>query len=277
MRRRNRAEEWNFSSSALYHLKMATIFLVVIYIAFIALGLPDSLLGTAWPLAQHTFNASLDSAGFISIAITGSTVVSSLMSGKIVKKFGTGNITLVSSLMTAGALLGFAVAPHFYWLVLFAIPLGLGAGCVDASINGFVAEHFKAHHMSWLHCFWGVGATAGPIIMSICIAKDGNWRQGYLTVAAIQFVIVFILLISLPMWKRYAGKSSTDVHNDFSSEKDLANKELHPMKIKGVIAAMLTFLVYCSIESTFGLWGASFLVEVKEMTVQTAARWVSTY
>ncbi len=258
-------------------IKMATIFLVVIYLAFIALGLPDSLLGTAWPLAQKTFGVSLDSAGFISIAITSSTVVSSILSGKVVKKFGTGKITLISSLMTACALLGFAVSPNLYWLVLCAIPLGLGAGCVDASLNGFVAEHFKAHHMSWLHCFWGVGATAGPIIMSICIAKNGNWREGYLTVAVIQFIIVAILLVSMPLWKMFSAKTTSNVHNEISSEKDLANKDLRPMKIKGVIAAMLTFLVYCSIESTFGLWGASFLVEIKEMTVQTAARWVSTY
>lgn len=145
---------------------MATWFLVIIYLAFISLGLPDSLLGSAWPVMQPELNASLDSAGLIAMIIAAGTIVSSLASGKMIEWLGTGKVTLISCLMTAAALLGFSAAPSLMWLLLLAIPLGLGAGSVDAALNNYVAAHYKAHHMNWLHCFWGVGATMGPIIMS---------------------------------------------------------------------------------------------------------------
>ncbi|MDQ0112140.1 MFS family permease [Paenibacillus harenae] len=179
---------------------MATFFLIIIYLAFISLGLPDSLLGAVWPIMQSDYDAPLETAGMIFMVIAGSTIVSSLMSGKVLARFGTGKVTLVSCILTAGALLGFAVSPSLIWLILCAIPLGIGGGSVDSGLNNYVAAHYKAHHMSWLHCFWGVGATLGPMIMAPFNTGQGAWRQGYLTVAGIQLGLVIILFVTLPLW-----------------------------------------------------------------------------
>lgn len=260
---------------------MATFFLIIIYLAFISLGLPDSLLGSAWPVMRLDLNASLGTAGIISMVIAGSTIVSSLLSGTILKRFGTGKVTLVSCMMTAVALLGFAWSPSLIWLIIFALPLGLGAGSVDAGLNSYVAAHYKAHHMSWLHCFWGVGATLGPIIMASFISGQDLWRQGYLTVAGIQFILVIILFASLPLWDKVA-RSSTVLHGE--SPNELHNQELEqasehtkPWNVKGVKLAMLTFLFYCGVEASMGLWGSSFLVNIKDLPASTAAKWVSLF
>ncbi|HEX2981857.1 MAG TPA: MFS transporter, partial [Anaerolineaceae bacterium] len=178
---------------------MATFFLILIYFAFISLGLPDSLLGVTWPIMQPGFQVPFSFAGIASMVISGGTIVSSLLSGRVIHRFGTGQVTLVSVMMTAVALLGFSLAPSFAWVVLLAVPLGLGAGSVDAGLNEYVAEHYQARHMSWLHCFWGVGALSGPLIMSRLIAQDQSWRTGYLIVSIIQFVLVAVLFFSLPL------------------------------------------------------------------------------
>lgn len=157
---------------------MATWFLIIIYLAFISLGLPDSLLGSAWPVIWPDIGASFGSAGILSMVVAGGTIVSSLASGSLIQRLGTGKVTLISCCLTAGALLGFSVAPSMIWLVLLAIPLGLGAGAVDAALNHYVAENYNAYHMNWLHCFWGAGATMGPIIMSAYIAGHHSWRGG---------------------------------------------------------------------------------------------------
>ncbi len=187
---------------------MVTLFLIVIYAAFISLGLPDSLLGVAWPVAQKEFGASLGDAGIISMVISVGTVVSSLFSSKLLKRFGVGKVTAVSVLMTALALLGFSFVPAFVFMILLAIPLGLGAGAVDSGLNEYVAEHYESRHMSWLHCFWGVGAMAGPLIMSQYMSLGVDWRMGYLTVAIIQFVLVAVLIATLPLWNKVAEKTS---------------------------------------------------------------------
>lgn len=181
---------------------MTTFLLVIIYLAFISLGLPDSLLGVAWPVMQSDFGAPLETAGLLFMTIAGGTIISSLASGTVLKRFGTGNVTFVSCLMTAGALLGFHFAPSLVWLIVCAIPLGLGAGSVDAGLNDYVATHYKAHHMSWLHCFWGVGATFGPIIMAQFISEQHSWRNGYFVISGIQFTLAVILLFTLPLWNR---------------------------------------------------------------------------
>lgn len=185
---------------------MATFFLLLIYLAFISLGLPDSLLGASWPVMHADMDAPLGTAGVLYMIVAAGTIVSSLASGAVLKRFGTGKAAAVSCVMTAGALLGFSQSPSLIWLVLFAIPLGLGGGSVDAGLNNYVAEHYEARHMSWLHCFWGVGATLGPMIMASYIADagSGSWRDGYLAVAGIQFVLVVILFASLPLWDRVA-------------------------------------------------------------------------
>ena len=260
---------------------MAIFLLIIIYLAFISLGLPDSLLGAAWPVMQSDYGAPLETAGFLFMVIAGGTIISSLASGKILKRFGTGNVTLVSCLMTAGALLGFYFAPSLVWLIIFAIPLGLGAGAVDTGLNNYVAAHYKAHHMSWLHCFWGVGATLGPVIMAQFISGQSAWRSGYLTIAGIQFVLVIILFFTLPLWNRAAKNSNLASNEEPENSKDVFDNEeakhVKPLKIKGVKLALMSFLFYCGVEATMGLWGSSFLVNIKDLPAAVAAQWVSLY
>src|SRR5690606_9224711 len=184
-------------------------------------------------------------------------------------------------LMTAVALLGFHFSPSVIWLMVFAIPLGLGAGAVDAGLNDYVAIHYKAHHMSWLHCFWGVGATLGPVIMAQFIAGDNAWRDGYLTIAGLQFALVIVLLLTLPLWNKVTKLNNIKNNEVVDNSNEIANEENNentkPLKIKGVKLALAAFLFYCGIESTMGLWGSSFLVEVKGLSAATAAGWVSYY
>ncbi|MFT4145814.1 MAG: MFS transporter [Mobilitalea sp.] len=262
---------------------MTTLFLIIIYLSFISLGLPDSMLGSAWPVMWSDIGASFGSAGIISMTIAGGTIVSSLMSGRVIQKLGTGKVTLISCCLTAGALLGISFSPSLVWLIVLAIPLGIGAGAVDSALNNYVAENYKAHHMNWLHCFWGIGATTGPIIMSYYIAEHNSWRGGYTTVAIIQWVLVIILLVTLPLWKKVATK-----HKKESSEDGLpanadeaisshANSNRKIINIPGVKPTLIAFLFYCGAESTVGLWGASYLVGAKNLTAETAAGWVSLY
>jgi fucose permease len=258
---------------------MATFFLIIIYLAFISLGLPDSLLGSAWPVMQTELHAPLGAAGVLYMTIAGGTIVSSLASGTILTRFGTGRVTLVSCIMTAGALLGYSTSPSLIWLLVCAIPLGLGVGAVDAGLNNYVAAHYKAHHMSWLHCFWGVGATLGPVIMAQFITNNA-WRYGYLTVAAIQCVLVIILFFTLPLWDKLAKIHKANANSDHIELADALpepDSSTPPLKIKGVKLALVSFLLYCGIEATIGLWGASFLVNMKDVSASTAAQWVSLY
>ncbi|GIP23387.1 sugar MFS transporter [Paenibacillus sp. J22TS3] len=260
---------------------MATFFLIIIYLAFISLGLPDSLLGSAWPVMQPEFHAPLSTAGMLFMIVAAGTIVSSLASGRMLNRFGTGKVTLISCIMTAGALLGYAVSPSLIWLILFAIPLGLGAGSVDAGLNHYVAAHYKAHHMSWLHCFWGVGATLSPLIMGHFISGGNAWRQGYLTVAGIQFGLVVILFLTLPLWDKVAkisqGSQQEEPEILGSGHLEEAAQSARPLRIKGVKLALFSFLFYCGVEATVGLWGSSFLVSMKGLPAATAAQWVSFY
>ncbi|MBM7692012.1 fucose permease [Peribacillus deserti] len=259
---------------------MTTFLLVIIYLAFISLGLPDSLLGVAWPTMQSDYGAPLETAGLLFMTIAGGTIISSLASGRILKRFGTGNVTFVSCLMTAGALLGFHFAPSVIWLVVCAIPLGLGAGAVDSGLNDYVATHYKAHHMSWLHCFWGVGATFGPIIMAQFISGQNSWRDGYFAISGIQFALVVILFFTLPLWNRVTTSNNTLNEEPEATKGTSFNedaKDIKPLQIKGVKLALISFLFYCGVESTVGLWGSSYLVNVKDIPVAVAAQWVSFY
>lgn len=250
---------------------MITLLLSIIYLAFISLGLPDSLLGSAWPAMQVDFAAPLSLAGVLSMITTGGTIVSSLLSGRIIRRFGTGKVTLVSVFMTAIALLGFSFAPSFIWLCIVALPLGLGAGAVDSGLNNFVAMHYNASQMSWLHCFWGIGATLGPVIMSFFMGKNNNWSQGYLTISVIQFCLVAVLFVSLPLWRKLERSEAAGEED----ESSITNQS--PFKIPGVKLALLSFLCYCAVETTTGLWGSSYLVNQKGLSTQEAARWISLY
>lgn len=256
---------------------MATVFLIIIYLAFISLGLPDSMIGAAWPMMRPDFGAPVDAAGLLSMIVVAGTIVSSLASSVVLNKLGTGKVTFISVAVTAVALLGFSYSPSILWLAVLSFPLGLGAGSIDAGLNNYVATHYKAHHMSWLHCFWGVGAMLGPIIMSRYIAAGDSWRQGFLTVSLIQFALVILLFIALPLWKR---AEPADQVPDGQIQQEIIPPQVPGtgvLRIKGVKLALTTFLFYCGVEATLGLWGSSFLVNVKELSAATAAGWVSLY
>jgi len=246
---------------------MALFFLSIVYLAFISLGLPDSMLGAAWPAMRQAWGSPLGQAGSISFVVAGGTVLSSLFSSRAIRRFGTGRVTLVSVLMTACALLGISMAPGAWWLYVMAVPLGLGAGAVDAGLNAYVANNYKARHMNWLHCFWGIGATLGPVIMGAFVARNNFWQGGYRTVSAIQFGLVLLLFFSLPLWHR-EEKQQTDTQSI---------RQGNILRLPGVRWTLITFFLYCSLEISAGLWCASFLVELKGLLPAQAAWWASLF
>lgn len=249
-----------------------TILLVLIYLAFIGLGLPDSLLGAAWPQLRIDIGAPLSGAGMVSMIVTAGTIVSSLVSARVIRRFGTGKVTAVSTALTAAALLGYAFAPAYWWLCIMAIPLGLGAGAVDAALNNFVALHYKAHYMSWLHCFWGLGATAGPILLSVFLVRPQGWRTGIRSIGLLQLALVVVLTVSLPLWRKVTEKN--EIGSDATSEP-VSNREA--LQLRGLPAALLTFFCYCGAELGCGLWASSFLVASRGVAPAQAAGWVSLY
>lgn len=247
--------------------------LVIIYIAFVSLGLPDSLLGSAWPSMYAGLQVPVSSAGILSMIIAGGTIVSSLFSEKVIKKLGTGVVTAVSVFLTAAALLGFSSGQSFLFLCLCAVPLGLGAGSVDAALNNYVALHFKASHMNWLHCFWGIGATVGPVIMSFCLLYAGRWQMGYRVIGIIQLVLVVLLFVTLPLWKK-VGETKEEKGRQ-EDKTTMGVKKL--LRLPGAKAALAAFFCYCSVEATTGLWGSSYLVIVRGIDAKTAAKWISLF
>ncbi|WP_114570820.1 MFS transporter [Exiguobacterium flavidum] len=247
------------------------LLLSIIYIAFISLGLPDSLLGVSWPVMRHDFGAGIGTAGWVFMTIAGGTIVSSLLSGRVLSRFETGRVTFFCSLLTAGALLGYYFAPSLTWLFLLAIPLGLGGGAVDAALNHYVSTHFKAHHMNWLHCFWGIGATLGPLVMAAVLSATNDWRNGYLAVAIIQLALALLLFATLPLWKKQ------DVASASEAQVAQPDSQVNGHKPKGLSFALSAFFLYCGAEALIGLWGSSYLVQTKQFSVETAATWVSVY
>ncbi len=251
--------------------KMFTLLLAIIYIAFISLGLPDALLGAAWPVMFGELAVPLSYAGVISLIISAGTIVSSLLSDKLTGKLGTGLVTAVSVLLTAGALLGFSLSRSFVLLCLLAVPYGLGAGAVDAAFNNYVALHYTSRHMSWLHCFWGVGASVGPYIMGCAIGAGQGWRSGYGVVSVIQIVLTAALFLCLPLWKKRDGAAS-------GGEDDRAPIGLKgAVRIRGVKPMLFAFFSYCAFESTAGLWASTYLVGHKGIDGQTAATFASLF
>ena len=250
---------------------MATLLLIIIYLSFISLGLPDSLLGSAWPAMHQDLSVGISTAGIISFIVVCGTIVSSYTSVRVIRRFGTGKVTLVSVAMTAIALLGISFAPHVVFLCLLGIPLGLGAGAVDAALNNFVALHYKAKHMNWLHCFWGLGATAGPMIMALYLASKSGWRQGYLVIALIQILLTVILFASLRLWKPF----------EHEQERLGQQTKIMPLRqilrIKGAKSALAVFFFYCSLEGGTGLWSGTYLVSYRGLEADVAASWVSMY
>ena len=255
--------------------------LVVIYIAFISLGLPDSLLGSGWPVMREFFNAPPEYAGFISIIITGGTVISSLLSVRLIARFGAAKVVAVSVLLTALALGGFSFSRHFALLLLLAFPLGLGGGSIDAALNNFVALHFRASHMNFLHACWGVGASLSPLVMFFWLSQNGAWRMGYRTVSIIQLCFAAVMFASFPLWKKVEKAGAEPAGTSAETPDGRSNHApagiRDALRLPGAVAAVASFFAYCAFETTAGLWGPTFLVTIKQLSPETAARWISSY
>ncbi len=252
---------------------MVHLLLAIIYLAFISLGLPDALLGAAWPSMYPQFDVPVSYAGIISMIIALGTVVSSLQSDRLTKKLGTGKVTALSVLMTAMALFGFATSHSFGMLCLWAIPYGLGAGSVDASLNNYVALHYESRHMSWLHCMWGVGASAGPYIMGYALTAGWGWNSGYHIIAVLQIVLTAILLCSLPLWKQRPAEVLQD--GKVQNVKALSIREV--LQLAGAREILVCFFCYCALEQTTGLWASSYLTLHKGVSADTAASFASMF
>ena len=248
-----------------------TTLLILIYIAFISLGLPDSVLGSAWPAMRAELGAPLSLAGYISMVVAAGTVVSSLASNRLITRFGVGRVTAVSVLMTAAGLLGISLAPAAWMLFLCAIPLGLGAGSVDAALNNFVALHYAARHMSWLHCFWGVGATAGPMILSLQLSHGASWRSAYGLISGIQFALAIALFLTLPVWRRAKAPAA----ESGEEQRYLTNREA--LRLPLVKTALVGFVFFCAVETTSGLWASTYLHQARGLSASEAAMGASMF
>lgn len=251
---------------------MYQILLVIIYVSFISLGLPDALLGSAWPTMHRELDVPVTYAGYVSLLIASCTIVSSLFCARLVRKLGTGKLTAISVGMSAIALLGFSLSNSIWLIFLWAIPYGLGAGSVDAALNNFVAAHYQAKHMNWLHCFWGVGATLGPYIMGACLTNQLGWNYGYGIVSVIQIILTAVLLFSLPFWKVEAKEELA------TGQKGKAVTSLKQVlttpKTKHILTA---FFCYCSLELSAGLWGSSYMVMEKGLAPELAASTIALF
>lgn len=248
---------------------MYLLLLSLIYLAFISLGLPDSLLGAGWPVMQQDLHVPISYMGIVSMIISGGTICSSLMSERMTKRFGTKLVTVASVFLTAIALFGFSTATQFWMLCVWAIPYGLGAGAIDAALNNYVALHYNSKHMSWLHCFWGVGTIISPYVMSYALTYS-VWNNGYRIVSFIQVGIALILLLTLPVWKVNQKKEMAEEHGELLGLKGA-------LKIKGVPYILMGFFAYCAAEATAMLWVSSYLVEIRGMAEGRAAAFASLF
>ena len=248
---------------------MASLLLAVIYLAFISLGLPDSLLGAGWPAMHGYLNVPLSYAGVVSMIISLGTVTSSLLSERLTRRLGTKHVTLASVALMAAALFGFSVSDRFWMLCLWAVPYGLGAGSVDAALNNYVAIHYSSRHMSWLHCFWGVGTIVSPYIMSLALTR-ASWQAGYRTVGGIQLVIAAVLLLTLPLWRVHGAAGEAQENGKVLGLKGA-------LRIRGVRQLLLGFCAYCALESTCMLWTASYLIAVRGVSEERAAAFASLF
>lgn len=248
--------------------------LIVIYIVFVSLGLPDSMFGVSWPVVHVEFGTPESFASIYSIIIGACTGGVSFVAGKLIRRFGTGKVTLFSTLLTALGLVGISFAPNIVVMMVFAVIMGYGAGAIDTGLNNFVSLHYKAKHMNWLHCFWGLGVTISPMIMSAFLGGNGTWRNGYRVVALLQFIIAMIVLATLKKW----NIPKEDVADSEQAQKNLPEKSLlQLLKIKGVKTSILSLGLYCGGEFLIGTWGATYAVNAFAVSPEEAAKWVSLY
>lgn len=259
---------------------MANLLLAVIYLAFVSLGLPDALLGAAWPVMTREFDVPVSWQAGISMVISAGTIVSALLSDRMTLRFGAGRVTAVSVAMTALALAGFSFAPGFPVLVLLAIPYGLGAGGVDAALNNYVAVHYESRHMSWLHCMWGLGASLGPYIMGYALSGGHGWHWGYRCVAGIQAALTCLLILSLPLWKRRRVQAGD---REAGPQADGPEAGRKPLGIRGVLAIrgakeiLVMFFCYCALEQTAMLWSSSYMAMGRGIGNTVAASWAALF
>ena len=253
---------------------MTTVLLIVIYIAFMGMGVPDSLFGAAWPAIYRELGVPVGWASIISVIIAIGTVAASLNAAKVVHRFGTAKVTLVSTVMTSAAILGFAFSHHFIWLILFSIPIGFGAGAVDAALNNYVALHYKASHMNFMQCFYGIGVAVSPYLMSLGLSKAANWNQGYFMAFWLQAGIALVVLVSLPLWKR-VKHTQTAQQQEEEEQIPVPTKEL--LNDKNIRIACVMCLTTCGIEFLCTGWGATFLVEARGMAVDMGAKLIIFY
>ena len=246
------------------------LLLATVYLAFISLGLPDSVLGVAWPGMRASLGQDLASAGLITLVLTVGSALSSFVGGRVLARWGTGPVVTVSGLLTGLALLGFALSPSFGLLLLLAVPLGLGAGAVDARLNQFVAAHYSARHMNWLHGCWGVGATLGPLIMASALTSAKGWRQGYLWIGGLQLGLVLLFLLVLPLWQRHQAQAAESAAVSPTTPKG-------PAPTLALWLAPALYLAYAAVEISIGLWAGSLLVDGRGLDAKTAALWVSCF
>ncbi len=247
---------------------MIHLLIAIIYISFISLGLPDGILGSAWPSMYEGLGVPVSCMGVVTMIISGGTILSALFSERLVSKLGTGLVTAISVGMTACALFGFSISTQFWQLCLWGIPYGLGAGSVDAALNNFVALHYKSRHMSWLHCFWGVGCSVGPYAMSWFLTNGRQWNEGYFAISVVQIFLTAILFISLPLWRKKASETFAE------SEQPNQHKGIvKTLSIRGVNEVAIAFLCYCALEQTAGLWAVSYVVFEKGVPADIAAGW----
>lgn len=248
---------------------MYALLLAIIYLAFISLGLPDSLLSSGWPAIHTDLNVPVSFMGIVSMVISGGTIISSLLSDKLTRKLGTHSVTVISVFLTAAALLGFSFCNQFWMLLVFAVPYGLGAGAIDAALNNYIALHYTSKHMSWLHCFWGVGTIISPFVMSYALVNS-DWNNGSRIVSFIQMGIALILLASFPIWRINQKKSKVAVGG-----KSIGI--IGSLKIKGVPFLLIGFFAYCAAEATAMYWASTYFVEVKSISPELAARFAALF
>lgn len=258
---------------------MTSLLLAVIYVAFISLGLPDAMLGAAWPSMSQDLGAPLSWAGGISMVISAGTIVSALLSDRMTLRFGTGKVTAVSVGLTAAALAGFSIAPNYWVLMAFAIPYGLGAGGVDAALNNYVAIHYESKHMSWLHAMWGLGMLTGPYVMGYALGRGQGWGWGYRYIAIIQIALTALLIASLPLWKQRKAVDAEQSGNEQDSRAASADRKpigiLGVLRIRGAKEILMMFFCYCAAEQTAMLWASSYMVLGSGIDKTTAAMWAS--
>ena len=254
---------------------MTTLLLIIIYFSFISLGLPDSLLGSIWPIAHRELGVPLAWSGPIFMIISLGTVVSSLFSDRLTRRLGAGLVTVLSVALTALALFGFGISTSYWMLCLWAVPYGLGAGSIDAALNNYVALHFKSRHMSWLHCMWGIGASTGPYIMNMILTQGGTWHQGYQTISLIQLILTAVVMLSLPLWKKQRLVLDANTTNSNSPSHALSLREI--FALRGAKEVMITFFAYCALEQTAGLWASSYLSNFRGIDPVTAAGYASLF